>query len=255
MFHTPPSRIVLLRCNRRPWIPIGAPQSGLVLQYVIQRSSIPYQPQLGAPLFHSRLLTSLPFGWCSAWMAAPLDMPSSTPVGAHWPLVAPLNYNSRSSINISTRLAHLALHIRHTSFPGGAPLFPQNSSYCLSNSILIHCELTSQFQPFRYDKSSQATLEFNFTHSPGSNHSEIHVTPPASLRHWWIVCCCICQPWWDGRFRAWHWNYVRLISCDWLVWLLLRLYLRSFFHHSPISLVLLTVAMHTIECWMRCCVL
>jgi hypothetical protein len=28
------------------------------------------------------------------------------------------------------------------SFPSGAPLFPQNSSYCLSISIVIHRKLT-----------------------------------------------------------------------------------------------------------------
>ena len=77
-------------------------------------------------------------------------------------------------------LAHPVLHIRHSSFPGGVPLFPVNSSYCLSNSILIHRELTSQFQPFRYHKSSQTTLEFNFTHSPDPNHSEIEAAPAAS---------------------------------------------------------------------------
>jgi len=118
------------------------------------------------------------------------------------------------SIDISTPLAHPALHMGHFSFPIGAPLFPSNSSYCLSNSILIHCELTSQFQPFIYDKSSEATLEFNFTDSPGSNHSGIQGVPPASLHCWWSACSCICPPWRDGRFSGWHWDYLQLISCQ-----------------------------------------
>jgi len=37
--------------------------------------------------------------------------------------------------------------------------------------------------PFRYHKSSQTTLEFNFTQSPDPNHSEIQGAPPAFLRH------------------------------------------------------------------------
>ena len=152
-------------------------------------------------------------------------------------------------------LAHPVLHIRHSSFPGGVPLFPVNSSYCLSNSILIHCELTSQFQPFRYDKSSQTTLEFNFTHSPGPNHSEIQGAPAASLRRWWVVCSCLCRPWCDGRFSGWHWDYVRLISFNCLARLLFLVYLLLFLNHSSFSLVLLNVAMQTVECWMRCWVL
>jgi hypothetical protein len=35
----------------------------------------------------------------------------------------------RSFITISTALAHLDAHIRHSSFPGGAPCFPPNFSY------------------------------------------------------------------------------------------------------------------------------
>jgi len=155
----------------RSLILIGAPQS-------------PLRPWFGAPLFHSRRFTSLPFWRCSAWMAAPLDRRSSTPVGPPWPGFAPLNHIPCSSINISTPLAHPTLHIRPSSFPGGAPLFPPNLSYCLSNSISIHCKLPSQFQPFRYHKSSQTTLEFNFAHSPGPNHSEIQAAPLASLRRW-----------------------------------------------------------------------
>ena len=208
---------------------IGAPQSLSVLLSLDWQFDISFSaPQstilswLSAPVFHSRLFTALPFRRSSAWMAAPLYQCSSTPAGAPWPGFAPRNYIPRSSINISTPLAHSALHpalhIRHSSLPGGAPPFPPNSSYCLSNSILIHCKLTSHFQSFRYHKSSQTTLEFNFTHSPGSNHWEIQGVPPASLRRWWIVCSCICRPWWDGRFSGWHWDYVRLISFRSLSW-------------------------------------
>jgi len=98
-------------------------------------------------------------------------------LGAPWPGFAPPKFIPHSSITIITPLAHPALHNRHSSFPGGAPLFPANSSYCLLNSLLIQCELTSQFQPFGYNKSSQTTLEFNYAHPPGPNHSEIPGAP------------------------------------------------------------------------------
>ena len=77
--------------------------------------------------------------------------------GAPWAGFLPHNFIPHSSITIISPLAHPALHIRHSSFPGGAPLFPADWSYCLSNSVLIHCELTSQFECFRYHKSSQTT--------------------------------------------------------------------------------------------------
>jgi len=80
-------------------------------------------------------------------------------IGTPWPGFAPHNFIPHSSITIISPLAHPALHIRHSIFPGGAPLFPANSSYCLSNSILIYRELSSEFQPYRYHKSSQMTLE------------------------------------------------------------------------------------------------
>ena len=176
-------------------------------------------------------------------------------IGAPWPGFAPPNFIPHSSITIITAVGHLALHIRHSSFPGGAPLFPVNLSYCLSNSILIHHLLTSQFQHFRYHKSSQTTLEFNFAHLPGPNYSEVQGAPPALLRRWWIVCSCVWRPWWDGRFSGWHWDYVRLISCDRLAGLLCLVYLLSFLNHLSFSLVLLNVAMQTVECWMRCWVL
>jgi len=78
-------------------------------------------------------------------------------IGAPWPGLAPLNFIPRSFITIITPLPHPAPHIRHSSIAGGTPLFPPNSSYFLSNSILIHHELTSQFQSFWYDILSQTT--------------------------------------------------------------------------------------------------
>jgi hypothetical protein len=51
------------------------------------------------------------------------------PVGTSWPGFSPRNFILCSSIAISTSLAHLQLHIRHSSFPRGAPRFPPNSSY------------------------------------------------------------------------------------------------------------------------------
>jgi hypothetical protein len=56
-------------------------------------------------------------------------MRSLIPVAAPWPGFSPLTFILRSSITISTHLAHLELHIRHSSFPGGTPRFPTNSAY------------------------------------------------------------------------------------------------------------------------------
>jgi hypothetical protein len=74
----------LLHYHRRSSIPIGAPQSGLALRYFIQRSILHFcrsfssrmgapQPRSGAPLFHSTLFPSLPFGDAQHRWAAPLD--------------------------------------------------------------------------------------------------------------------------------------------------------------------------------------
>ena len=82
LLHTPP-----------PWCSsamIGAPQSPSALLNPCRRSSVsngalifhsalltavshgapqsPPRPRIGAPLFHSRLVTSVPFQRCSAWM-------------------------------------------------------------------------------------------------------------------------------------------------------------------------------------------
>ena len=176
-------------------------------------------------------------------------------IGAPWPGFAPHNFIPHSSITIISPHAHPALHIRHSSCPGGALVFPTNSSYCLSNSILIHRELTSQFQPFRYHKSSQTALELYFAHSPGPNYSEISGTPPSSFHRWWIVWSCVHRPWWDGRFSGWHCDHGRLISFDRFATVLFLVYLLSFLNRLPFSLVLLNVAMQTVECWMRCWVL
>jgi len=172
-------------------------------------------------------------------------------IGAPWLAFAPPNFILHSSITIITPIAHPALHIRHSSFPGGTPLFPVNSSYCHSITSLIHRELTSQFQLFRFHQSSQTTFEFNFSHSPGQNHSEIQGVPPACLHRWWIVCFCNCRPWWDGRFSGWCWDYVRLISFNRVAGLLILVYPLSFLNHSSFSLVILNLAMQTVECWMR----
>jgi len=86
----PPPPMVLLRYNRRSSIPGSAPQAPSALLSLEWRFDIsfsapycvfsrcsssrmsapqsPPQPRIGAPLFHSRLVTSLPFQPCSAWM-------------------------------------------------------------------------------------------------------------------------------------------------------------------------------------------
>jgi len=56
-------------------------------------------------------------------------MRSWIPVHAPWSGFSPLNLILRSSITISTPLAHLELHIGYSSFPGGGPCFPPNLSY------------------------------------------------------------------------------------------------------------------------------
>jgi hypothetical protein len=56
-------------------------------------------------------------------------MRSSNCVGAPWPGFSPLKFILCSAITISTALAHLEPHIRHSSSAGGAPGFPLNSSY------------------------------------------------------------------------------------------------------------------------------
>jgi hypothetical protein len=153
-------------------------------------------------------------------MAAPLDRCSFTPIGPPWPGFAPLNHILHSSLNISTPLAHPAIPLRHYSFPNGTPLFPPNSSYWYSIGILIYCKLTPQFKAFWYPKSSQMTLDFNFTHLPDANDLEIQGAPPASLRRRSIVCSCVCRPWWDGWLSGLHWDYLWLTSFNGLVMLL-----------------------------------
>ena len=80
----PQSPSALLHYHRCSSIPICAPQSGLALQYFIQRSILHFcwgsssrmgapRPRSGAPLFHSTPFPSLPFGDAQHRWAAPLD--------------------------------------------------------------------------------------------------------------------------------------------------------------------------------------
>ena len=181
--------MVLLRYNRRSSIPIRSPQSGMALRYLIQHSILPFLSVLlllngwsSIPSSTSIRSTCISFQTRNLPpLPAMLSMDGLLRwIGAPRPGFVPFNFVLHSSITIITPLAHPALPIRHSSFPGGASLFSTNSSYCLTNSILNHHELTSQYQLFRYHKSSQTTLEFNVTHSPGLNHSEIQGAPPAS---------------------------------------------------------------------------
>jgi len=139
-------------------------------------------------------------------------------------------------ITISTPLDRLTRHQAlllswwRTSFPTEFIILPFKLHFDSPQANL-------NSNPLRYHKSSKTTLEFNFTHSPGANHSEIQGVPPASLRHVWIVCSSVCWPWWDGRFVGWHWEYIRLrYYSDRLVGLLFWFYLLSFLNHSPFSL-------------------
>jgi hypothetical protein len=198
--------IVLLRYNRRSSIPIGAPPSELVLQYFIQCSRLHFyrcSSRMGAPWpwsespeFHSRLFTSLPFGDAHHTWAAPLERHSLARICVPQFHSALLHHHHHSLCAPCTPHQAVLLSWWRTLF---CPKF----IILISNSILIHCELTSQFQWIRYHKSSQMTLEFNFAHAPGPNHSEMKAAPPASFHRWWIVCSCICRSSWDGRFRGW----------------------------------------------------
>ena len=66
------------------------------------------------------------------------------------------------------------------------------------------------------------TLQFNFSHLPGTNNQQIQGAPPASLPHWWIVCFCFRWPWWDASGSGWHWHQVWMILFDCLLGLLFQ---------------------------------
>jgi hypothetical protein len=106
-----------------------------------------------------------------------------------------------------------------------------------------------QFQPFRYLKLSQTRLEFNFIQLPGLNLSETQGAPPASLCLWWTECSCICSPHMIGDLVDSIETMFDWYHSDHLLRVLFRFYLHSFWNHSPFSLVLLSVAMQTIEYW------
>jgi len=213
------------------------------------------KPQLGAPQFHSRHFTSLPFRHCSPWMGYSLHWHSSIPIAAPWPGFTLLNVILHSSITISTPLAHLAHDIRHFFFPGGAPLFPLNSSYCLSNSILIHHKLTSI--PNLIDSTNRAKRHWN----------SISLTRLA-----WIILnykeclhllCTVDElfvPAWvgpDGMGDLMDDMEMKLDWChsDRIIGLLVRFYLLSLLNHSPFSLVPSKYRDATNRMLMRRCIL
>jgi hypothetical protein len=115
-FRAPDYRFCLRSSNR-----MGAPQS-------------PLQTQLGAPLFHCRLFTSLPVRRCSAWMCCSLALALLNPCQRALAWICANQFHSASPSALPLTTSH---NIRHSSFPCGAPLFHPNSLYYLSNSILI----------------------------------------------------------------------------------------------------------------------
>jgi len=142
--------------DRYFWIAIGPPQHELVLQYFIlwfiphfasvlllhdTCFSIPVVtswPQLEAPLFHSRLSTRI--GCCSTGRgSALLDRHCLILIHTRGPEFVYLYIIWCSLITLLTPLVHPALSIRPRCFASGVPLFPSNSSYCLSHPIFIHC--------------------------------------------------------------------------------------------------------------------
>jgi len=137
-----------------PWFSstiIGAPQSPSALLSVDWRFDISFSAayciSVGAPLEWSLLdlnqerLYFIPDSLPLSLLAMLSTNGLLRWIGASWPGFAPLNIIPHSSITIITPLAHPALLIRHCSLHGGTLLFPANSSYCLSNAILIHREL------------------------------------------------------------------------------------------------------------------
>jgi hypothetical protein len=108
--------------------------------------------------------------------------------------------------------------------------------------------LASHYTCVRYHKMSQTALEFHFIHSPVTNNRQIQGAPPASVRHWWIVCSFFHWPWWDGRWSGWHQQHVWLVFMDRVIWLFFGLpafmfeSLAFFFHF-------LNVVRHKIQCW------
>jgi len=147
LLHTPPPPMVLLRYNRRSSIPISALQSGSALQYCIQHSILHFSQYtssgMGTPHLDQECLYFIPVS-LPVSLSAMLSLDGLLRwIGVPWPEFAPPNFIPHFSITIITPLTHPALHIRHSSFSDGAPLFSANSSYCLSNSILIHHKLSS----------------------------------------------------------------------------------------------------------------
>jgi len=131
--------MVHLRYNRRSPIPVGAPQSGLALSYIIQRSILhfcrrsssrmgaaqsPPRPRSGAPLFHSRLFTSLPFGDAQHRWTAPLDRRSLAWFCAPQFHSALLHHHHLSSCPPCTPHQALVLSWWHTSLPREFILLP-----------------------------------------------------------------------------------------------------------------------------------
>ena len=182
---------MLLNPRRRSSIPVGAHQSPSALLSPRWRSSIPSallsldwccnisfsapyclfclrsssrmgspqsppQSRLGVPLFHSRLFTSFPFRRCSAWMGCSAAWALLNPRRRSLAWICAPQFHSASPSALPLATSH---DIRHSSFPGGAPLFPPNSSYCLSNSILIHRKLTSI--PTLLDITNRAKRHWN----------------------------------------------------------------------------------------------
>jgi len=216
--------MVLLRNDKRSSIPVGAPHSGLWLQYTIQRSILPFfsalllfdglpqsppHPRLGGHLFHSTLFSSLSCRRCKACMGCSAGL-------------ALLNPHRRSLAWISDSQFHSALlyHRQHSPCPPRTPhqvpLLPWERTSSSPKFIILPFKLhfdspqaNLNSKPFRYHKWNQTTLESNFTHSAGPNHWGIHGAPSSCLLHWWIVCSCICPPRWDGGFRGWHWDNVQ----------------------------------------------
>jgi len=135
--------------------PLGPPQSGLVLRYFIQRSIVPFLSALllydgRSSIPSSTSIRSASISFQTLYLPSRFALLSMDGlfrcIGAPQSPSALLGLDLRPSISfcitISTPL-DLPHDIRHSSSPGGAPLFPPNSSYCLSKSILIHRTLTS----------------------------------------------------------------------------------------------------------------
>ena len=252
LLHTPPPpAMVLVRYIRCPSIPLSAPY-GLFSPLSSSRMGAPEsppQPRLGAPLFHSRLFASIPFGRCSAWMGC----------SAGFGLLDP---HRHSFAWICTLQFHSALLHHHQHSPG--PPRTPHQAFLLSwrrtsfppKFLILPFKL--HFDPPRANLNSNL---LDITNRAKWHWNSISPTRQAQIipkykERLHLLCTVdeLCVPALVGPDHRgdvlddietmFDWYH-----SDYLLGLLFRIHLYSFSTHLPFPLVLLDVVMQTIECW------